>query len=32
MVNGVRFFATHAFLLFNNVRALRDEHGIKGSP
>ena len=31
MVNGVRF-ATHAFLLFTNVRALRDEHGIKGSP
>ena len=31
MVNGVRF-ATHAFLLSNNVRALRDEHGIKGSP
>ena len=31
MVNGVRF-ATHAFLLFNNVRALRDEHGIKSSP
>lgn len=31
MVNGVRF-TTHAFLLFNNVRALCDEHGIKGSP